>query len=212
MSKYFNISFILMALVVVSCAQTPTNPSISSSTPIPSTRATSNSVDRNLSAVDKPRPEHWLVKAKLGIRTKENKGSVSLTWQQKGDDYTIQILSPLGHSKALINGSSDNIIIEQPGKQPLYSSKPIQLIQETFGWSIPLDDFKFWILGTQNPDSPVLSSTFNKQGKLETLEQSRWMLSYSRYKDIDGHQLPAKIRANQKGTRLTMLIREWQLL
>jgi outer membrane lipoprotein LolB len=235
MHKLFTFSLSLFIMVLIGCAQSQTNkkptPELTETTAQRSdvqqtnvkktntnnNSSSSTSQSKDITTTDKSgslqlTPGHWMIKAKLGIRTSENNGSVTLTWHQRGDNYTIQLLSPLGHSKALINGSSKEITIQQPGKAQLYSTDPIQLIQDTFGWSIPLHDFKYWIMGTQNPNTPAISSSLNKQGHLEKLEQSDWVLNYSRYKDIQGYVLPAKIRAYQHSTRLTMLIREWQLL
>ncbi len=184
----------LLALLLINCSQTPSvdypPPSLSTAPP----------------------PAQWSIKAKLGIRTAEDSGSVTLDWQQTDSDFSIKIQGPLGQGNATISGNEAYVLIEQPGKPPLQSTDAATLIKETFGWSLPIDNFKFWVRGIANPESPIHSVNYGPTGTLSTLEQSQWVLDYSRYKIIERWQLPGRIRAKQAETQLTLIIREWQLL
>ncbi|MGH1485338.1 MAG: lipoprotein insertase outer membrane protein LolB [Cellvibrionaceae bacterium] len=156
-------------------------------------------------------PQTWLIKAKLGIRTAEDSGSVTLDWQQTDTNYVIKVQGPLGQGNATISGNESHIVIEQPGKQTLYSNNANSLIRDTFGWSLPIHDFKFWVRGIANPDNPIQSADYNPTGVLNSLQQSKWTLQYSRYKPVSQWLLPGRIKAKQDNSQLTLIIREWQL-
>ena len=156
-------------------------------------------------------PEQWQLNAKLGVRNGEDSGSITLNWQQSNSGYRIHIQGPLGKGKATINGNDDYIVLERPGQEPLYSNNANTLIQEVFGWDLPIADFRFWIRGIANPNRTVDANRFSDQGTLLSLQQSNWQLSFSRYEKIRQWLLPGRIRAEQEGAQLTLIIRQWQL-
>ena len=185
-------------LLLASCSKNPVKVSRVDSLPLTASAATL--------------PHTWLIKAKLGIRTANDSGSVTLDWRQTGTHYVIKVRGPLGQGKARISGNASYIVIEQPGKQPLYSNNPSSLIEETFGWSLPIHDFTFWVRGLANPDKLIQSVDYATSGALNSLEQSGWTLHYSRYQPVNQWLLPGRVRAKQDKSQLTLIIREWQLL
>jgi outer membrane lipoprotein LolB len=191
------ILFIPVLLLLQACSQT---------TPIPAPSLSSGN-----KAIAAAPPEQWTIKAKLGIRTADDNGSLTLHWQQQDANYKIQLQGSLGQGNATIYGDHHYIVIEQPGKMPLYSNDATSLIKDTFGWALPINDFIFWIRGIANPEQPVESLQYNAAGTLASLQQSQWTLNYSRYKTVDQWQLPGRIRAQQDDAQLTLIIREWLL-
>ena len=159
-----------------------------------------------------PPPEHWTIEAKLGIRTPEAKGSVTLKWQQTAAGYTIRVRGPLGQGSAIITGNDQSIVIEQAGKPTLYSQNPAALIADTFGWPLPLNAFRFWLRGIAIPQQAIEASSYNAAGLMTSLQQAQWQISYSGYKKIGQWQLPGRIKANFNNTQLTLVIRQWNLL
>jgi outer membrane lipoprotein LolB len=164
-------------------------------------------------------PDTWTIHAKLGIKSGEDSGSVTLNWQQEDGRYDIQLRGPLGQGNAKLSGSSQKIRIEQPGKETLYSSKPKALVQQTFGWDLPIQHLPYWIRGVQSPYSEthkalnnthsIASIQYNAAGLLSTLSQFGWALEYSRYKPQQQRLAPHKIRANRNGVTLTLIIKQW---
>ena len=54
--------------------------------------------------------------------------------------------------------------------------------------------------------------TLNDKGLLEKLEQDGWIVEYSRYSQIDGVDLPGRIRANKEGTTVIVSVRQWTIM
>lgn len=160
-----------------------------------------------------PYPEKWGIKAKLGVRIPgDNGGSVTLDWQQLHTRYTIKVQGPLGQGNAVISGDEHYITIVRPGETPLYSDNANELIQQAFGWTLPIKDFRFWVRGIANPEHPVDWAEYNPSGHLIAMQQSQWVLDYSRYNAVDQWQLPGKIKATQNDAQIVLIIREWELL
>ncbi|MEO0442357.1 MAG: lipoprotein insertase outer membrane protein LolB [Pseudomonadota bacterium] len=182
------------ALIVAGCSQTPLT-------------TVGASPNNNGTAL----PEQWSIKAKLGLRTPNTNGSVTLEWLETDSQYTIRIQGPLGQGNATVRGGQEGVILQRPGKSPIYSSDALSLIQQEFGWTLPVDDLRFWVRGIANPLNPVEKKHYSTTGQLLSMSQSGWQLHYSRYKTIDQWQLPGRIRANQNEVYLTLIIREWHL-
>lgn len=173
-----------------------------------------------------PIPDSWTLHAKLGIHNGEDSGSVTLHWQQQHTAYRIQVSGPFGQGNALLTGNEQYISIERPGKATVFSYQAEALIQETFGWNLPLQQLRYWVTGRPAPESTLspLSSQqipsqntdnheqFTDAGLLSQRQQHGWTLDYSRYKpvaSIDNRLLAHKIRAKQAPATLTLIVKEW---
>lgn len=176
-------------------------------------------------------PDVWTIHAKLGIKNAEDSGSVTLNWEQVGENYTIQLSGPFGQGNAKLSGNRYAILIEQPGKKTLYSNNPKSLIQQAFGWDLPLEHLPYWIRGLQTPgsanDSAIGSENklslsnqaqaytsasvqYDEAGTLSSLSQFGWDINYSRYKVQHQYLAPHRIRANNNDVTLTLIIKKWE--
>jgi len=188
---------VIATLLLAGCSQLPTQ------------HDTSTAVDKE--ATQAP-PEQWKITAKLGIKVPQQSGSVTLIWQQMDTSYRIRVQGPLGQGNAMIYGNEDRIVISRPGKPLLTSDNANALIKNTFGWSFPLNELRFWIRGLPDPSSDITLKKQSATGTLEQLNQSSWLIDYSRYQTVNQWQFPSKIVAQKEETRLTMIIRQWELL
>ena len=169
------------------------------------------SVPSNTMQVDMDIPNRWEINGKLGIRSAQQSGSVSIQWRQENQNYRIRIQAPLGQGSAIILGNDQNITIQRAGKSPLQSNDPEGLMLEVFGWAVPIQPFHYWVRGLPYPLQAVSKSSFNANGTLAYLEQSDWTMTYSRYALSEQWLLPGKIVTEFEDTRLTMIIRNWKL-
>ena len=156
-------------------------------------------------------PDVWRITAKLGIRTTNDSGSLTINWQQQADRYYIQFSGPLGQGSGTLTGSPNGIIIEQANKPVISSNEAEQLIQESFGWALPVDHLNYWVRGLPSPLLAITQASYLPSGVLDTLNQSNWVLEYQRYSQVEQWLLPSKIRATNGNTRLTLIIKHWQV-
>jgi outer membrane lipoprotein LolB len=155
-------------------------------------------------------PDVWNITAKLGIRNGDDSGSVTLYWQQQQNHYQIRIAGPLGQGNGLLSGNEDTIVIERPSKKTLYSNNPAQLIKDTFGWDLPVQDLNYWVRGLPSPFLDAAEQDYNASGVLSGLNQSDWSLRYTRYRTTDLWLMPQRIRAEKGELMLTLVIKTWE--
>jgi len=160
---------------------------------------------------DKALPEQWQIKGKLGVRSDSGNGSLSVNWQQINDNYLIYTQAALGQGAATLEGDNTRLVISAVGKAPVTSFAPNQLVEDTFGWKIPITDLKYWVRGIPNPeqDNTATKAQYDEAGNLTQLNQYGWSLSFSRYQKVQDWALPGRIRATQGNTTLTLIIRDW---
>jgi outer membrane lipoprotein LolB len=177
--------------------------------PHPRSIALSNH-EANLASINQ-----WQLSGKLGIKTPEESGSLSLRWHQQSDSYEISLTSPLGQKSFLISGDLSQVTFKEKGKPSITGRSPEALLKKTTGWNLPLTELNYWIRGLPAPKGNVKQITPNAIGLIEQLEQSDWVIDYPFYHSIQNQDqliyLPKKIVIQHKDFRLTLVIREWKL-
>jgi len=152
---------------------------------------------------------HWTLDGKIGIRTPDDNQSARLYWQQNAQHYSIELSGPLGQGGLKIEGEPGAILLDLGGDDRYVSSSPEQLLQETLGWSLPVQEIRWWVRGLPAPEQPHTAAF---QGpRLQTLSQAGWTIEYQRYQRHQKYTLPGKIKLSHNGLRITLIIKEWSV-
>lgn len=159
--------------------------------------------------------QQWTMSGKLGVKSQQESGSASISWQQNGSGYDIHLHGPLGQKSISITGDSHQVSLKEKGKPAMTARSPEALIKKTTGWHLPLSQLNYWMRGVPAPKAKIKKITPNSTGLIAQLEQSGWLIEYQSYHQIQ-HQnqliyLPKKIVASLDDIRLTLIIREWKL-
>lgn len=157
--------------------------------------------------------EQWQFEGKMGFRVPGESGSVYLDWRQQRDDYRIRLQGPLGQGAAEITGSPAGVLLVQ-GDQRWAGASAEALVQQQFGWRLPVSDLRYWLRGLPAPArGEVVELIRDDQGLLVSQAQGDWVLHYSQYQWVDGQAMPGRVKAEADtlGVRLTLVIKGWQL-
>lgn len=150
---------------------------------------------------------HWELSGKIGIRSPQDNQSANLFWRQQDQEYAIEMTGPLGQGGARITGQPGNIQVSIAGEGDFQAGSPEALLQDTLGWSVPVEQFQWWVRGLPAPDSPFQQQMNNN--RLNELMQDGWHVRYLRYKQHDIYTLPSKIRLSRDALSITLIIKEW---
>lgn len=151
----------------------------------------------------------WTANGKIGIRHGDRGNSAQLSWHQQGPEYRIQLNGPLGIGKVLIEGDDTGVSL-QNSDGTFTSASPESLVLELTGWDIPVSQLVYWVRGLPAPE-PVADEIQLQEGRLQQLSQAGWDIEYQRFTVAHGLSLPSKIVLQRPDTRLTVLIKQWQL-
>jgi outer membrane lipoprotein LolB len=157
----------------------------------------------------------WQATGKLGVKVPNDGGSMSLRWQQRPQQFTIDFTGPFGQNILNIAGQTNQVTLSEPGKAPITAKTAEELIRKNTGWTIPVTQLAFWVRGLPAPTAKVTHFTSNAQGLIGELEQLGWKVTYGDYLRVttgaDTLAMPGRITAEFKDMRLTLVIREWQM-
>ncbi len=160
---------------------------------------------------------HWNLLGKFAIASKDAHGktlrqSANLQWLQSGEQhYSIHLSGPLGQGSTLIKGDPQQVSLQMAGANTLTAPNADELLQKTLGYSLPIDALYYWLRGLPKPTDAIQNAVRNDQGSLLQLSQLGWQLNYSRYSIHKSLILPGKIVATKGPSKLTLIIKDWQL-
>jgi outer membrane lipoprotein LolB len=136
--------------------------------------------------------EDWRLAGKLGFRGPDSGGSAAVNWQQRQNNYQLQLSGPFGAGSATISGNQQ--IAEMLYKDQLYRQSPEQLVTQLTGVPLPVSALSWWARGLPSPDQEIASSiATSPEGFASSFEQAGWQLTFSRYSETEAGSLPGKI-------------------
>jgi outer membrane lipoprotein LolB len=122
----------------------------------------------------------------------ENKlHSADYEWSQQNQEIKITFLTQLGQTVALITQTPQMASLEQSKQATRYAANLEELMNENFGWSLPVTGLKDWLQGF------IVNSQGSKMA-LESknylqLENQSWQLNYVSWQEKAGKVLPKRL-------------------
>jgi len=194
-----NLSAVTLIIFLAGCV-TPPKPTVSL-----------NSAAHQLSLAQQ---DHWLIKGKLGFKSPEKKQSANFRWQQKQDQYQLNMTSIIGTSLLTMQGNDHSVTLIADD-ETYQDSDSSHLIWRVTGWQVPVEKLRFWVKGQHQNNDQV---TVSEQGWVSQLQPicnncENWLINYDNYKLVDDIWLPHKVVLNNRlnNSQLLIKINEWDL-
>jgi outer membrane lipoprotein LolB len=153
----------------------------------------------------------WQVQGRVAIRHGEDGWNASFDWRQTLDSYRIRLRGPFGQGGIELHGDSQGVWMRRQDKPPVYARSVEDLLAQEIGWRLPVLGLIDWLRGLPVETQPA-SLDWDQQGRLQTLEQDGWRIDYPRYRNVDGRQLPDKVRLVRDELLVKLVIDTWQTL
>lgn len=147
---------------------------------------------------------HWQAQGRIAFANEKNNHSANLDWQQKGYNYQLQILGPLGQGSARLEGEPFKVILTTSDGKQLQASSPEQLLAENSGWELPLSNMVYWIRG-------IVAPGHHQKIDKQTFIQNGWTVEWRRFTQVGSHQLPSLLIAEKGQVSFRLAINKWQL-
>ena len=140
--------------------------------------------------------QHWKFSGKIGYRNARESGSAYISWENRGDDFTITLNGTFGLGKVTLI-KIDNLYHLKSKDKNLTSPNPETLLAEATGLRLPLDGLRKWVTGNVPDQASSLELTAQQRPK--SFVQNQWSIRYSSYE----HGLRFNVTAqNDNPTRL----------
>lgn len=148
------------------------------------------------------------LKGRLGVVTQQKGFSGGMDWQHTSDNDNIDIYSPLGGKVANIRKTTNGVTLTTQENRNISAQDAESLTEQTLGFKLPLSGLSDWALGKPTA-SPISASTWDQDGRLTTLKQDGWDISYEQYKEISGVSLPGRIILKSIKVNLKLFVENW---
>ena len=152
----------------------------------------------------------FALKGRLGAVTQKQGFSGGIDWQHQAITDNIDVFSPVGGKVANITKNPSGVTLTSQNGHSISAQDAESLTETTLGFRLPLSGLSDWAVGRPTA-SKIEASSWDEQGKLLTLKQDGWDISYENYADIDGISLPKKILLKSEKVNLKLLVERWGL-
>jgi len=155
----------------------------------------------------------WSIQGKVGLYTPDEAWPGELQWQQNSDQYDVRIIAPLGAGTLRVFSVEGGVVLEHSSEAgQRFSPDPESLLQQQFGWQIPIRHLRYWMVGLPSPLSTISGDyQLDQQGRLQSLLQSGWKIEFSRYKKTAGMVLPTRVLMEYEDLSVKFIVRKWQI-
>ena len=152
----------------------------------------------------------WSLKGRVAGKSNDEGFRAGVLWRQQYHDFNIDLHGPLGRKVAVINGKKGDIQLNTSKGKSYSAEDPEDLMQELFGYSLPVNGLQFWMRGIPDPEQVYASLELDEQGRLKQLNQAGWLIDYNRYHD-GKPAMPAFIKISNKTLNAKIVIDHWSL-
>lgn len=153
----------------------------------------------------------WQIRGKAAMSGAHEAWQADLRWRQQQERYAIRLMAPLSQGTLALEGGPAGVWVRSSGaEEPLFTSDPAALLRRETGWSVPLELLRFWVVGLPAPQL-AHDHELDAHGRLKTLSQAGWRVTYRRYREVAGMQLPDKIFMRKDDWDVRLLVREWEV-
>ncbi len=160
----------------------------------------------------------WHLEGYFGVKTQEHHlqqaFSGNIDWVHVDAPHLkdqITLYGPLGADETVLTYQPQTLATLQTRQGKTYhATTPEVLMQENLGWSVPLEGWRYWVMGQCEPHVPA-KIDWNSRGLPQMLTQSGWTIAYSEYQWIPlFHQYrPMEITFERPGLWLKIQVNRW---
>jgi outer membrane lipoprotein LolB len=152
--------------------------------------------------------QHWFVKGRVAVKTEDDNYSATLEWEKSARDFDFHIYGMFGATYTHLIQEGDKATLKLPEDKVFHHQSAQTLMDQQLGWNFPIDALSYWVKGLASGKAGE-KITRNKKGQLQTVNFRNWHVSFSRYQDFSGHQMPKIIKAKHPEITLKIAVNKW---
>ena len=155
---------------------------------------------------------HWQLSGRFGAKTKDDSWSGSISWSQQQQQYNIKLSGPLATGSVEINGDEHYSELTISDEESYGASNAEELLELHTGLRLPMNNLKYWLLGLPSPKGLEDNVEFDEYGRLKTVAQQGWTVTFRRYAHVNNIELPNKIFLINHEFDVRLVIQDWRIL
>ena len=168
-----------------------------------------NTQSNNLSS------KYWTAEGKMSIQYSPNNESkkevqiINFEWEQKNNDFQINIKSPLQIKSIIIKKENDDLRLKN-------QDKILNTVEKNYSWErlksqIPYNEISSWIYG-----KPSIQSIYETLPSKKIIEngflQKGWKIEYKERYDSNEEPMPKKIKISNDSYNIKIYVKKWKII
>lgn len=156
----------------------------------------------------------FALKGRLGVVTQQKGFSGGIHWQhvdligQISSTDNIEVFSPLGAKVAHIVKDLNGVTLTSQDGKTKNAPDAESLTFSALGFKLPLTGLSDWALGRPAP-SKIDDLTTDNEGKILSIKQDGWDITFENYSQVDAVFLPNKVLLKSEKVNLKLIISNW---
>lgn len=156
----------------------------------------------------------WSFSGRAAISKGDKGGSGRIEWRQHDRRrYEIALSAPVTRQSWRLIGDlhSETGRIEGLDGGPRDGESAEELLLDTTGWDVPLQQLGSWVRGAPAMEYPMQAVVYDPEGRPASFEQAGWVVRYTEWRPGPTGQpdLPVRIEAASGDARVRLLIEDW---
>lgn len=152
--------------------------------------------------------QSWSLTGRFAASDGRNGGSGSLEWKQDGAQYRLTLQAPVTGKTVELEGGPDGAVLLGAAHEAVTGRDAGAVLQEEFGWDVPVADLAFWVRGLRAPGQAAVL-TFGTAELPATLDQDGWHVEYRDWYAERDPPLPRRVYASRSPFTVRVLIEQW---
>ncbi len=154
--------------------------------------------------------QNWSAVGRVAIERGSEGWTARLQWRKTGTRFQLRLVGPLGRGTYQLAGDGTGVELIVPDGGRFYASDAETLMDEHFGWSIPVDGAEYWIRGLVAPNSTPKFVNRDEVGQLLEMEQDGWRINVLRHGSVNNLALPSKLLMYIGDLKVRIVISSWK--
>jgi len=155
--------------------------------------------------------QSWKMDGRIAVRFENEGWQAGMHWRQQNDHYEMDMFDPLGRNVARLRGGPQGVNLKTSRGESAQAADAESLMRKLLGYTLPVSGLRYWVLGIPAPNTQTQRMALDKYGRLASLRQSGWDISYQRYNNTDNLDLPKKMILINQELEIKVVVSSWQL-
>ncbi|HEY7378071.1 MAG TPA: lipoprotein insertase outer membrane protein LolB [Steroidobacteraceae bacterium] len=153
---------------------------------------------------------HWQLSGRAAVATESQGWSAGVSWKQADQVSDLNVQGALGVGGVHVRADGESLDVETSKGEKVSGEDATSALERTLGVALPIASLRYWLLGVPAPGSDAQEDV-DPQGRLASLKQNGWSMTYDRYALQGNDWLPRRVRLERGPVRVKVLVDHWSL-
>ena len=159
----------------------------------------------------------WQLQGKVSILRDGKLWHTGVNWLHSEDGDRLNLTAIGGRTLMRLHNHREGASAMDSRGRTYRAASFRELVARAFGADVPVENLRYWVVGTVADGSGAGVFRLNRDGSLKALRQDGWEVRYLRYRPaqhplLSRVMMPALLEVSRGDLKLTVAVRRWQLL